>query len=331
MDVHRAREIAARWSVGVGVVILGCKLTAWMLTGSLAIMSDALESVVHVGATIVMYVALRLASQPPDRSHPFGHGKVGAFSVGFEGGLVAASGALVLWMVAVRLIGEHEVRDLGLGVVWTAAAAIVNLVLGVYLLRTGKRTGSHILVADAHHVLADVWTSGAAIVGVVLVIVTDVIWFDYLVAVIAGIHLLSVGARLVREAGSELMDAADPEVLEEVMAVVNQHREPDWLDLHRLRVLKAGERRYVEFHLVVPGDWEVARAHEVVHLLQERILERLGAHGAVNVHLDYPEDGVPAGMRPRDRFTVETATRLNMGDEPGAWDGSARISSAASA
>lgn len=319
MDAHRAREIAARWSVGVGVVILGCKLTAWLSTGSLAIMSDALESVVHVGATIVMYVALRLARLPPDRSHPFGHGKVGAFSIGFEGGLVAASGALVLWMVVMRLVGEHKPENLGLGAAWTAGAAVVNTVLGIYLLRTGKRTDSRILIADAHHVLADVWTSVAAIVGVVLVILTDIIWFDYAVAVIAGVHLLMVGGRLVKEAGSELMDAADPDVLERVVAVVNRYREPEWLDLHRLRVLKVGERRYVEFHLVVPGGWTVARAHDVMEHLEEAILAELDAEGAVNVHLDFPEVELSEDLSPREAFTIEAATRLRMSDKPGPW------------
>lgn len=319
MDDHRAREIAARWSVGVGILILGCKLTAWTATGSLAIMSDALESVVHVGATIVMYVALRLARIPPDRSHPFGHGKVGAFSIGFEGGLVAASGALILWMVAIRLVGEHQPEHLGVGAAWTAAAAVVNTVLGLYLLRVGKRTGSRILIADAQHVLADVWTSGAAIIGVLLVLVTDIIWFDYAVAVVAGIHLLLTGGRLVREAGSELMDAADPEVLEAVIDVLNRLREPEWLDVHRLRVLRVGERRYVEFHLVVPGDWSVARAHAVMDALEEAILVALDAEGAVNVHLDYPEHELPEDLSPRAAFTVEAATRLRMGDEPGPW------------
>ena len=330
MDDRHAREIAARWSVGVGIVILACKLTAWTLTGSLAIMADALESVVHVGATLVMYVALRLASAPPDRSHPFGHGKVGAFSVGFEGGLVAASGALVLWMVAVRLVDGYEPKALGAGAIWTGAAAAVNLVLGLYLLRVGKRTGSRILIADGHHVMADVWTSGAAIIGVVLVLVTDIIWFDYIVAAITGIHLLMVGGRLVKEAGTELMDAADPDILEAVVSVLNAAREADWLDVHRLRVLKVGERRYVEFHLVVPGDWQISQAHDTIENLEAQILAKLEAEGAVNVHLDYPEAGIPAGKRPRSTFTVEAATRLKMGDEPGPWAESDRISSASS-
>ncbi|MDA3963855.1 MAG: cation diffusion facilitator family transporter [Planctomycetota bacterium] len=318
MDDHKAREIAARWSVGVGVVILVFKVTAWLLTGSLAVMSDALESVVHVGATIVMYVALRMAAAPPDRHHPFGHGKVGSFSVGFEGGLVASSGLLVFWMVVSRLFNPTELGSLGAGAAWIGAAAGVNLVLGLYLMRVARRTGSTILRADAHHVLADVWTSGTALIGLALVMLTNLVWIDMVVAVIAGIHLLVVGVRLVREAGSELLDSADEETLTQVVEVLNQHRESEWIDVHRLRVLRVGERRYVEFHLLVPKDWSVKRAHDVIERLEDLILERLGAEGAVNVHLDYPKDPTYESV-PFSDFSVLGATRLNMADAPGPW------------
>lgn len=313
MEPMRAREIAARWSVGVGVVILLCKVTAWLVTGSLAVMADALESVVHVGATLVMYWALRVSTRPPDPEHPFGHGKVGSFSVGFEGGLVAGSGLLVWWMVVDRLIAPQAPGALAQGALWVGAAAAVNLVLGLYLLRVAHRTRSVILRADAHHVLADVWTSGAALLGLGLLAATGLAWIDLVIAALAGVHLLWIGVRLVREAGAELIDSADRDTLAEVVAVLNRERGDDWLDVHRLRVHSVGERRYVEFHLVVPGAWTVRRAHDLIERLEAAILSRLGAEGAVNVHLDYPrgEDGDPD---PDRDFTVSRATRLRMAD-----------------
>lgn len=313
---QRARLIAARWSVGVGVVILACKLTAWQLTNSVAIMSDALESVVHVGATLVMYGALKLSEQPPDTTHPYGHGKASSFSIGVEGGLVAISGAMVLWAVGQRFFLGQELQHLEQGMAWTLGAAVINTVLGLYLLRVGKRTRSGVLVADAHHVLADVWTSAAALIGVALVLLTDQVWIDLLVGALAGLHLLRVGISLVRGAALDLMDTADGHTVAQVIDAINEIREPAWKDVHRLRVHSVGERRYVDFHLVVPADWTVARAHAAVDRLEEHILNRLSARGAVTVHLDYPHDDHRDYPAPDGAFSIATATRFNAGDPP---------------
>jgi cation diffusion facilitator family transporter len=313
---QRDRMIAATWSVVVGVVILGCKLTAWQLTHSVAVMSDALESVVHVGATLIMFAALKLSEQPPDATHPYGHGKASSFSVGVEGGLVALSGAMVLWAVVQRLFDAQDLTHLEQGMAWTLGAAVVNTALGIYLLRVGRRTRSDILIADGQHVLADVWTSAAALVGVGLVWLTDQMWIDLLVGAVAGLHLLRVGIGLVRGAAADLMDSADGHTVAEVLAAINQIREPEWHDIHRLRVHRVGERRYIDFHLVVPAGWTVERAHDTVDRLEAEILTRLQARGAVTVHLDYPHGDHRAAAVAGRPFTIATATRFNAGDPP---------------
>ncbi|MHC5068297.1 MAG: cation diffusion facilitator family transporter [Planctomycetota bacterium] len=307
-----ARLQAARFSVVIGVLILVIKMTAWLSTGSIAIMSDALESVVHVVATLVMYVALRLSEAPPDDDHPYGHGRAAAFSVGFEGGLVALSGLLVIWAAGRRMLVGGEVEELALGMAWTALAAVINLFLGVYLLQVARRTASDVLRADGHHVLSDVWTSVVAIVGVALVALTGQVWLDAAVGMLAGGHLLLVGGRLVREATDALMDAADPAVIERIVAVLNRQDRAAVLDVHRLRAHRVGDRYYVDFHLVVPGEWTVIAAHELVDALEVEILATLGGGGAVIIHLDHP--GISPVHTSRQAMTPASATRSRAAD-----------------
>lgn len=301
-DLVVVRDRAARLSVAVGVLMLTLKLTAYLLTGSNALLADALESVVHVGATLVMYWCLRIAQEPPDREHPYGHGKVEYLSVGFEGGMVALAAVAVVWEVGKSLWRGAEVGEFGLGLGLSALAALINLVLGMYLVRTGRRTRSSILVADGHHVLSDVYTSAGGLLGFGLVWLTGKIWIDSLTAlVLAGLVLWS-GIALLRQAVRGLMDQADKVLLAQVVEVINQQRQPEWLDCHNLRVRTSGELVYVDFHLVVPAQWTVAHAHEVSEALERAILGKLGTGGAVFVHLDHPE-------RPEYRALAEGANR----------------------
>lgn len=319
IDERQRLRLRAAWvSVLVGIALLVVKVTAYALTDSLMLLADAMESVVHVGTTLVMLWCLRVAEAPPDEGHPYGHGRVASLSVGFEGGMVALAGVGVLWEVGKSFWRPYAVSELGLGLWLSGLAAAVNLALGWWLVRTGKRTRSTILVADGHHVLSDVYTSGGALVGLGLVLVTGLAWIDTLVAALLALLLLGAGLRLVREAVAGLMDEADPAMLEQVVAVINELRDPEWLDCHNLRLRQAGDHIYVDFHLVVPAQWTVARVHHVSEEIETAILARLGHAGAVFVHLDHPE-------RPEYRallrtggtwpLTVAAATRME-----GTWD-----------
>jgi len=228
---------------------------------------------------------------------------------------VTGAGVLVLVAVGDRALAGDAPRHLEAGMLWTSGAAVINTVLGIYLLRTARRTRSDVLRADAHHVLADVWTSVAAVMGVGLVYLTGEVWIDWAVGALAGGHLLLVGTRLLREAVADLMDHSDPETRERVLAAINEVRAPEWSDAHRLRVHRVGERRYVDFHLVVPAQWTVKQAHDAAELLERHILEALQAEGAVNVHLDYRRDGEAPGPREAD-FTLAEAIRFHASDPP---------------
>lgn len=310
-DREQTLRRAARLSVGVGVLILALKVGAWVASGSAAVLSDAIESVVHVLATVVMLATLQFSQKAPDKEHPYGHGKAGSFSVGFEGGLVALSGVLVLFAVVERLLSGREIGDLTYGIVGTVAATAVNLALGLYLVRLGRREKSEVLEADGQHVLADMWTSVGVIAGLVLVWLTGLEWLDWAIAAAVGVHLLFVGSRLVRSGIAGLMDEVDEADYATVVAAVNRVREPEWLDMHDLRLRRVGDLTHVDFHLVVPGDWTIARGHEVSALLEHAVLQELESEGSVLVHLDHPgvNEGLELPAEPSEPFNVGAALR----------------------
>lgn len=321
--LHGSRILAARVSILVGVLLLGVKWTAYLLTGSLAMLSDALESVVHVGATGLMYWCLKLSQTPPDEEHPYGHGRAESLSVGFEGGLVALTGVGVLYQVVASYWRPYELTSLDLGLWLSGVAAAVNLGLGLWLRHMGRTTRSPILVADGAHVLSDVYTSGGALVGLGLVLATGWFWIDAAVAAILACFVLVTGLKLVREAVGGLMDEVDRPLLEQVVAAINEVRTPEWLDAHNLRLRRAGDRVYVDFHLVVPAQWTVAKAHQVSEQIEEVVLRRLGHAGAVFVHLDHPERPEYAALTRTGGtwpLTVEAATRVEEGPESAVID-----------
>ncbi|MBA3686461.1 MAG: cation transporter, partial [Planctomycetes bacterium] len=268
-DIIRQRVLAAGLSVGVGLAMLVIKLGAWLITASTVILSDALESVVHVGATLFMYFCMRWSLRPPDEDHPYGHGRAEHVSVAVEGGMVATTALAVFWAAGRSLWLGPEVHEAQTGLWLTAAAAVINLLLGFYLLDAARRTRSGILMADARHVLSDVWTSVAAIGGLAAVWATGLQILDPLVAIVLGTVVLFTGVRLARGAVSGLMDAADTELLTTVVDAINDIRQPDWIDCHKLRVRVAGDLVYVDFHLVVPAEWTVEQAHAAIERLEQ--------------------------------------------------------------
>ncbi len=303
---HTARRRAALLSLAVGFLMLFGKWTAFVITGSYAILSDALESVVHVVATAFAYASIVLAARPPDLKYPYGYGKIGFFSAGFEGGLISLAGLAILYEAAVALIQGSQPTRLDLGMLLIAIAAGINFWLGVYLIRLGRKEVSLILVADGQHVLADAYTSLGVLVGVALVWLTGLAWLDGLVAIGFGLNILWTGWTLVRESFSGLMDRADPALLGRVVGAIQAAREPGWIDLHQLRAWQAGDRVFVDFHLAVPSDWTVAQVHDTNDRLHDLLRDLLGEETELIVHFDPDRPDFDAA-RP---WTVETATRI---------------------
>ena len=274
-DDARVRLRAGLISLGVSVVLLGAKYTAYRLTGSTAILSDALESIVNVVAAVFALGGLVFAGRPADRNHPYGHGKIEFFSAAFEGGLIAFAAVLIMYEVAQSLIRGAEVRQLGAGLAIVIAAGLVNLALGLFLVRTGRRASSLTLVADGQHVLSDFWTSVGIVVGLVLVRLTGLAWLDPVVAALVALNLMWTGWRLVRHAAGGLLDEEDTALLNRLLEVLDRRLGGGVIRVHHLRAIRSGRFHHVEAHLVVPEFWSVERAHE---LSEDR--RRAGDRGA---------------------------------------------------
>jgi cation diffusion facilitator family transporter len=310
----RQRHRAAVTSFVVGFGMLAIKMGAYLATGSATILSDALESVVHVAATGFMFFCFRLASQPPDANHPYGHGKAEYLSVGFEGGMILLAALAIVWQAVRDLLSDHRVESLDLGFGLIAGAAVINLALGAYLLRVGKRTNSAILIGDGHHVLSDVWTSLGVLIGLSLM------WFvrddgtraiiDSVVAIALAIFIVVTASKLIRRAVAGLLDEVDDKLLVRVVDAINEIRDANWIDIHNLRLRSSGDLTYVDFHLTVPAEWTIAQGHASEERLESHILSRLGSRGSVMIHLDHPHVGEPVAAPRVEPFTVDIATRV---------------------
>lgn len=273
-------------SLVVGIGVFGAKLYAWRITGSAAVFSDALESIVNVVAAGFSLAAIRFAAEPPDAGHPYGHGKVEYLSAGFEGGLVSfAAIGIVLGAVDALVTGPTlEAIDVGLAI--TAAAGAVNLGLGAWLVRRGKAVGSPALVADGKHVLSDVWTTVGVLIGLGLVQLTGAMWLDPLAALAVGVLLATTGWGLVREATGGLLDAEDPELVRTLCASFHEDGVPGVILLHELRVIRSGRDLHIDCHAFAPSHWTVEQGHTATETLEQILVDATGLDGDLALHLD---------------------------------------------
>lgn len=285
-----------RWawlSIAAAVVTIGMKSGAYLLTGSVGLLSDALESVVNLVAAILALIALKVAARPADEKHHYGHGKAEYFSAGAEGVMIFVAAALILYTAVERLFRPEELEDLGIGLAITVGATVINGVVGVLLIRVGRRHRSITLIADGRHLMTDVYTSVGVIVGVMLVGLTGWLPLDSLVAIGVGLNILWTGITLMRRSGSGLMDRALPEddqrgVIEVLERFVRE-RPPGELEFHGLQTRESGRERFVSIHVLVPGSWTVGQAHDLVEDVEAAIREAL-PHSQVHTHLEPQED-----------------------------------------
>jgi cation diffusion facilitator family transporter len=283
-----------RWawlSIAAALATIAMKSFAYLLTGSVGLLSDALESVVNLVAAVLALIALTVAARPADDSHQFGHGKAEYFSAGAEGMMIFIAAALILVTAIERLMHPQPLEDLGIGLMVTVAATVVNGVVGWLIVRAGRQHRSPTLVADGQHLLTDVWTSVGVVVGIGLVAVTGWLPLDSLVAIAVGLNILWTGVRLVRHSTRGLMDHALPP--EDVAAVVTvldgfatQFRT---VEFHGLQTRESGRQRFVSLHVVVPGDWTVLAGHDLVEDVEAAIAAVL-PDTAVHTHLEPRED-----------------------------------------
>jgi cation diffusion facilitator family transporter len=284
----------AWFSVGAALLTMALKGVAAWLTGSLGLLSDALESLVNLGAALIAVVSLQVAAREPDEKHPYGYTKAEYFSSAVEGALIFVAALAIVVVAVPRLIEPRPIERIDAGIFISLIAAGVNLGMALVLLRAGKHHDSIALEADGYHLLTDVWTSIGVVVGVGATVLTGWLALDPLIAIAVAAHILWTGTKLLRRSLLGLLDRALPEPdMERIRQILEPYRARG-LDYHELRTRRAGRMRLVDMHLLVPGAMTVQEAHRVADEIEDRIREALPG-SAVLTHLEPIED--PASYR----------------------------------
>ncbi|MCX7893561.1 MAG: cation diffusion facilitator family transporter [Burkholderiales bacterium] len=281
-------------SIAAAVVTISLKAAAWALTGSVGLLSDAMESVVNLAAAAVALWMLKLAARPPDEEHAYGYSKAEYFASAFEGTLILVA-ALAIAVTAVdRLIAPRPLERIGAGVAVTVAASVVNLAVAQVLFRAGRRYHSIALEADAKHLMTDVWTSAGVIAGIVAVGLTGWQRLDPVIALAVAANIVVSGFALMRRSALGLLDRALPAADREAIRAVLARYEDQGLEFHALRTRQAAGRSFVSVHVLVPGDWSVRRGHDVVERI-EADLRAAVPRASILAHLE--PLGEPASYR----------------------------------
>ncbi len=276
-------------SIAAALVTIGLKTTAYWLTGSVGLLSDAVESLVNLVGGIMALAMLTIAAKPADEDHAYGHSKAEYFSSGVEGGLILVAAVSIAIAAVMRLITPKPLEEIGVGLAVSAGASLVNLVVALLILRAGRKHNSITLEANAHHLMTDVWTSVGVIAGVGLVALTKWNWLDPVVALVVAVNIVWTGVGIVRRSVAGLMDIAiSPADMATVRKVLKTY-EQDGIKFHALRSRQAGARKFFSTHVLVPGNWTVQRGHELLDKIEADIRTAL-PDSVIFTHLESLDD-----------------------------------------
>lgn len=277
---------AALASVGVGILVFGIKLYAWLLTGSIALYSDALESTINVVAAIAVFIALRVAARPADANHPYGHHKAEYLSAVFEGVLVVLAAVMILREAVLGILDPQPINAPVLGLAVNGGAAVINAIWATVLIKWGRRWRSPALAADGRHIMADVWTSAGVIVGVFIATYTGMPIIDPILAALVALHILGSGWSMVREATGGLMDEVPSDGFVEDIKEVIRLNADGAREAHDVRVRNAGRMSFVDFHLIVDSDMSVTEAHDICDRIENALKTHLDGAAVVSIHVE---------------------------------------------
>jgi len=264
-------------SLLVSFLLTAAKFTAYFLTHSVAILSDALESIINVVAGVFASYSIYLAGKPRDQNHPYGHGKVEFFSIGFEGAMIFIAGCLILFKAVQYFLGATELHSLTQGIWLIAVTAFINLLLGQYLVRTGRKLSSITISGNGQHIMTDVYSSVGLVVALAVISFTGWTWVDPAVSVIMGLLILRKGYQLLRRSISGLMDETDMQMIDKVIGILNPNRRAAWIDVHNMRVQQYGNNYHIDCHLTLPYYLELSQAHEELKAMETLVNSEIPA------------------------------------------------------
>lgn len=288
-------------SIAAALATMGLKFGAYVVTGSVGLLSDAVESTANLVAALSALFALWYAARPVDRSHPYGHGKIEYFASGVEGSLVLVAAVTIAWQAVKRLLDPQPLEAVGDGVVISLAASAINFAVARVLLRVARERGSLVLEADGRHLMTDVWTSLGVIVAIIVVGLTDQSWIDPAIALLVAVNIAWTGFDLLRKSFDGLMDRALPEEERREIRRAIEATLPPGATYHALRTRQSGGRRFADFHLLVPGEMSVREAHDVAERMEAAIARAVPGTEAT-IHFEPVEE--PAAYRDSARVLL---------------------------
>ncbi|RPI28923.1 MAG: cation transporter [Acidobacteria bacterium] len=292
MNANDARLRLTRYawlSIGAALATIGLKTSAYLLTGSVGLLSDAIESLVNLTAAIFALYVIRVGERPPDEQHAYGHEKAEYFSSGAEGGMILIAALTIIWVCVQRLIEPRNISEVNLGIIISVLASLINLGAAKIILEAGRRYRSIALEADAQHLMTDVWTSGGVIIGIGLVALTGWVALDPLLGLGVALHVAWMGGRLMRRSILGLMDTALPPADVAKVQTVLSSNISDEVQYHALRTRQSGARSFVSLHIQVPGSWSVQRGHDLAEKIESDIRSALPLV-TVFTHIEPRED-----------------------------------------
>ena len=279
-----------RLSVGVAIALFLIKITAWFFSGSIAVLGDAAESVVHLFAILFAAYSLGLSQKNPDRTHPYGFAKISFFSSGLEGGLIIIAGVVTIAAAIIKLIFHESVKSLEIGTVLIALAALINFFLGYYLVRLGKKQHSIIVESNGRHTLADSYTSIAVVMGLLLYSYTGLSWIDPIFGILIAAYIIFTGVGLCQRAFDGLMDKADPVITKQLTEVLSERCAKAGIRFHELRHRHDGERHLIDLHLLFPCKMEIGEAHHIASEIEITLISSLSNRAHIMTHLESIEE-----------------------------------------
>lgn len=262
------------------------KITAYYLTGSVSILSDALESTVNIVASLIGLYSLYIASLPKDENHPYGHGKAEFISSATEGALISFAGLIMMYEAIAHLLAPPEIKRLDTGIILIAFSGVVNLIVGLFSISAGKKNKSIALESGGKHLLTDTYSTIGIIIGLTLVYFTGKVWIDSATAIIFSGFVIYTGYMILRESISGIMDEADAKLIKELVAYIATIRRDNWIDLHNLRIIKYGSHLHIDCHLTLAWFHTVKEGHEEQEILDSLIKKKFGDKIELFVHID---------------------------------------------
>ena len=275
-----------RWVAILSVVLLLIKMGAYLLTNSVAILTDALEGIVNVVAGSVGLYSLVLSAKPRDADHPYGHGKIEFLSAAFEGSLIALAAVLIFYKSISNLVTPQAIQQIDWGILLISITGIVNYGVGAICIRSGQRSRSIALVASGKHLQSDTYSTLGILVGLALIYFTGVVWLDSVVAMAVSVMILYSSYNIIRPSVAGIMDETDKELLTTMVDLLNKNRRENWIDLHNLRIIKYGSILHLDCHLTVPWYLNVHEAHDEIDILAKLVRREFGESLELFVHSD---------------------------------------------